>query len=417
MYKFLSRLKYYFIVLLFVTGSGVFPQVFLTEKKTLDEIQKTALEQSSLIRAESAQASAEIARQKESFSTGSWRASLSGGYKYAPDYSGGIFRSSVSRETGFPGYSWRVKKLQKESEAYAKALEQAARTEVLTGVTLAALRYSYAVESVEHFSEREPHIRVLRSFVSSRGFASPEKRAERYVAVNRIRELELYERELFLERDQAWSELSRYVVSEEMFEIRFEFPDFSVLEKKGEDWKYLLDHNAELRMMEAEEKALQYRAALEKNSGYGRPSLSAFYEQEPSSTTDRYFGAGIEVPLSYIDPKAKARAEATSWEAKSIAERRKLIEKELRSKWESQRVRYERSLEQLNNLKGSNDSDWARISADFVKGQVSLITYLEAEEAHHEWEHEQLRLHYEILEAWVTLQALEGREIFPGESK
>jgi|GEM_PF-5747130 len=343
------------------------------------------------------------------YTAGPWVIDVYGGYKQAPENPGGIFRTMLNVPLKVPGYSG-VKNKAMESAGEASLSDQKIlRSEVILDATLSAIRLAQAEKLVEHSRERATHIKLIQSYLRSRGLASPEQRADRLIALSAISSLRNRMESYQADKDIFLAGVLRFVLAGQFTSIIVKKEDLPELLPLEASWQRVLEFNAELSAARLKLKYLSDEIDVQEWNLWASPSLSAFYEQEPSASTDMYFGAGISYPLGFTDSSTRKNISALSNEHKAVRLEIQNLEGVLLSKWKALQSSLVSIRKQRDQILSSSLSDWPIIISGFVKGQITLRAFIDAEEAMNGQEYEIIELNTRELEIIAAIAFLEGR--------
>ncbi len=343
------------------------------------------------------------------YTAGPWVIDVYGGYKQAPENPGGIFRTMLNVPLKVPGYSG-VKNKAMESAGEASLSDQKIlRSEVILDATLSAIRLAQAEKLVEHSRERATHIKLIQSYLRSRGLASPEQRADRLIALSAISSLRNRMESYQADKDIFLAGVLRFVLAGQFTSIIVNKEDLPELLPLEASWQRVLEFNAELTAARLKLKYLSDEIDVQEWNLWASPSLSAFYEQEPSASTDMYFGAGISYPLGFTDSSTRKNISALSNEHKAVRLEIQNLEGVLLSKWKALQSSLVSIRKQRDQILSSSLSDWPIIISGFVKGQITLRAFIDAEEAMNGQEYEIIELNTRELEIIAAIAFLEGR--------
>lgn len=283
------------------------------------------------------------------------------------------------------------------------------------------LIYSYRVssEKATHAKERFERFQTIVSFLRSRPFASPQKRAEASIVRSKLLVLQRDLRELEAGRRIAWIELNHYLEFER--EPRLEIPWYTTAPKFA---ARELERKAEAANPEIRRQALALRikesaVLLARYDGWPGFNLSASFSRGAGANPETAYGVGVSFPLPVMNGN---RSTILASEAARLAEDERL-------KWTRDRTgekilsaleRYNAVAASLNDLSPEKlsplEREMAEIDMGFKKGQVDLITYLEADSQHVASLNAVLDAQVDLLSALAELTLLTGEAPQPLEN-
>ncbi len=266
------------------------------------------------------------------------------------------------------------------AKAERDAVEIALRHAVFEKIYL----YLASAEKAKHAEERLSRFRDVQKFLRSRTFASPQKRTEAGIVSGKLMVLEKDLLKLKSEVEIYWEDLNRLTKLESRPLISVKWYrrgkqiSFSDLQEKLEGSSVM--RRQRLIAMKSDKQLI-----LARKEAWPALTLSGGYAEASGFAPEKSVGVGLSVPVAIFNSN-RAGIEASDLRkqgesAKLEFEREKVLLgiKTLQLKYESAR----RAIEQLpmgrilEIEKGMSLSDEA-----FRKGQLDLLTYIEADSQH-----------------------------------
>lgn len=344
----------------------------------------------------------------------------------------GIVAGQKDSPTGDSGLTWGINLSQPfaafgEREAlkklaYNQTLSHKKRIKLqLQQVQKTAILLAYhhlaAAEKIKHADKRVARLELLKRFLYSRPFISPQKDAEKQIVEEKLRMMQLHLEETKIEYNRSWSELNAFLHLVDRVDLsldwRIPVTRFKNL-NKDEVVKNAMTGNYTMAALRAEIEANKAEANLNEARAWPEYALSAYYNQEPSSGTERFYGAGITFALPVWNRNSDG-IEAANKKSEAALLRLKYFEKQMAAQAEQLISRYNlfaRTAEQLsfehidrleNNMK--------RLDQGFRKGRVELLTYLEVDETIHDSITETYQNQINLIESGIDLLLFEGRPV------
>jgi outer membrane protein TolC len=222
------------------------------------------------------------------------------GRKEVASSDGSIIEASLAQPIFLPG------KLQLRGKIAGADTEMAVLNRTKNEIALRhqvvrlAYRYSVDRQKSEFARQRRERFELIRSYLSGRPFASPQKKAERHLVENRLRELMVENLEIETSRKNSLERLKLYTPLDESTAGSVEIPwlkgdnhlDRSQWETAGRE------KNPDLAAQRLELSRASQELALAKKERWPDFSLSVFYRRETANETEKASGAGIALPFS-----------------------------------------------------------------------------------------------------------------------
>lgn len=265
---------------------------------TLDTLTKHALSKNGhvLSKVEQVNRSKAIARQ-----AGAWpnpSISILGGIKTDNETLGPVVEVSLSQNFSVP------KKLQLRGEVagFDAMLREIELLEAELTIISEAIRlaYTYAIQQrkVTYAKNRNHRFQLLQSYLASHTFVSPQQMTTSFIVKERLRNLIADEKRLDGELSSTLEKLNLFIGT------AHQSPALSLPWLKGkrtllvDEWvKKAVANNASLKSQQLAISKATAESALQRREAWPDFTVSAFFSQESTFSTERIFGLGIGLPL------------------------------------------------------------------------------------------------------------------------
>lgn len=304
------------------------------------------------------------------------------------DQPGGITkfgRIGLSQTIPRPGRLGAKRDAAEAEAAIKNTTQEFSQTEYRAEVLKLIYRYKVAFEKSHHAKERYDRLKTVETFLRSRPFAAPQKRAEAVIVRSKLIVLQKELQELEASRVITWHELNLYLglSAEPSIEAPwyYEAPALNLadLEKKAET------HSPELRRQTLQVSHSESESKLARYESWPGLSLKAGYADGTGYDPEKDYSLGVSFSLPLWNAN---RGAIQSAELKSSAEKERLswarerVSQHLKSALEMYRA-VSKSLKNLSpETIPAMERDMASIDSGFKKAQVDLITYLESDTQH-----------------------------------
>lgn len=275
-------------------------------------------------------------------------------------------------------------------------------------------QYKIAVEKSHHAEERLARFRTVQSYLRSRPFAAPQKKAEAMIVRSKLKVLQQNLRELSAKRKAAWNSVNEFL----------NFPDETKIQlgwvKQGTAYRL------EDLLQRAEFQNPEIREALLKISQSGQRAELVGYETWPGLTLsgafangigqkpEKVYGLGLSFPLPVFNFNRGAVRAAEAGKAAGEF-RLQQAKRKISSAIKSAFADYEAARQSLTELSTEDFAEMERemssIDESFKKGQVELMTYLEADTQHVEQLNATLEVQQDLVNHQGELLLLTGQNI------
>lgn len=298
--------------------------------------------------------------------------------------SGSRFELSVAQPipfTGIPGLRGGLLDLESESGRVSRVA-----AEVFVTLTVAQGAYEYAanLRKAAFAESRRKRFELIQSYLAGRVFPTPQRKAESRIVSNRVKNLVAEAIQSEAGYKASLEKLKAYVPLD-----AGKYPEVEVPWLNGNrslDEKEWLDRalagNPELRVQRLAVKGAGLEKTLATREGLPDAALVASYEKGQADIIGTDYGLGVSLAFPSWN---RNRSGVKSAEQKRLAEERLLGYAEQRLKAELPRalVEYEAArqtvLKYPPEMLAELESQLKEADEGFRKGQVDLLTFLEAD--------------------------------------
>lgn len=255
------------------------------------------------------------------------------------------------------------------------------RTKLFSGL------YAYLAsdEKTHHAQERLRRFQEVQTFLKSRTFASPQKRAEANIVSGKIQVLQKEFLHLKSERDELWEDLNLYLGLAEKPIVKS--PWF----KKGPSydfeslWSKVESKSPELKISRLNLEKTAKSAELARTERWPALTLSGFYTGETGFQPEKTYGVGIAFPIPIFNTGAST-AQSADLQKRASQSRSAFEEQRLKKVLRTSLIHYQATQEAIRmvSIDSINSLENAMKVTDqgFRKSQVDLLTYIEADDQH-----------------------------------
>lgn len=300
------------------------------------------------------------------------------------EVSGSRFELSVAQPIPFTGIpSLRGGLLDLESES---GRVQRAAAEVFVTLTVAQRAYEYAANRRKAaFAEsRRKRFELIQSYLAGRVFPTPQRKAESRIVSNRVKNLVAEAIQSEAGYKSSLEKLKAYVPLDAGKYPEVEVPWLSGNRSLDEkEWvERALANNPELRIQRLAVKGAGLEKTLASREGLPDTALVASYEKGQADIIGTDYGLGVSLAFPSWN---RNRSGIKSAEQKRLAEERLLgyAEQRLRAELPRALVEYEAArqtvLKYPPEMLAELESQLKETDEGFRKGQVDLLTFLEAD--------------------------------------
>ncbi len=290
---------------------------------------------------------------------------------------------------------------------------RAAEVRLRADVLKAIYAYKIANEKAEHGKERWERFKTVSLYLNSRTFASPQKFAEAAIVRTKLLVLGRDFRRLTADRKIAWNRLNLFLGLNE--DAKFTAPWYrSAPDYSAERLLALAENQNPMRESErARADQLRHELALARSESFPNVVLSATYSDGSGVHPEKLYGLGLAFPLPLLNGN-RAAIRGVEIQKDAQQERIKWISDSLRAEIASALEKYNSAKSSLESLKPDEaarfEKDMRSIDQSFKRGQVDLMTYIEADAEHFESLNAIFDSQADFIAAHTVLLALIGQD-------
>jgi len=287
---------------------------------------------------------------------------------------------------GKKGLAAGITKLEgKEAEIDLEEIKLALRYEI----TRLAYEYSRDLMKKKHIRERLQRIKLANAYMHGHIQVSPQRIVERNIVQAKLKQMEMEFLEIHKNIKMSYNALNRYLKfpGGENFKVSIRwfahapvlsFEDLLLLAEKG---------NYDIRRREVAVARAEKELDLAKREVLPDIGVSLFYHDDTMNNREQIFGGGVIMPLPLLSRNTHA-VKKGSLNAKAQELTLLQMKESLSQKLRELHAEYEYAagllalfpLEKLDTLE--EKMDYA--DAEFRKGRITLVTYLEMDNTLHE---------------------------------
>ena len=172
--------------------------------------------------------------------------------------------------------------------------------------------------------------------------------------------------------------------------------------------KFQLNNNSRIKNLQKQKTYLQARKNYFEASKYPDLSVGGYYNQEPAGGTESYAGAMVQVQFSFSTAKNNRAIESVEASEKAlelqIQRSKKNLELELQSRINRVSLYYEKIQKWPDSE--NQEKEIEGLETDFRKGNIDVITFLEAENSIHESMHSFMQMKNAYISEFVYLAGM-----------
>jgi outer membrane protein TolC len=246
-------------------------------------------------------------------------------------------------------------------------------------------RYMAADEKAKHAEERVVRFQNIKRFLGSRSFVSPQKKAEALIVAAKIQILNKEFLHLRAERDVLWETLNAFVGLKERPEIKASWFRGSRKFDFESMWKSAQTKFPGLQVAQLKTRQAEAESEAAKKEKWRGVAVSGFFSGESGPESEKIYGLGLAIPLPVFD-SGSALVRSRELEKKAANTRAAFALRSAERDLRSALIHYATARDAVVALPFSSipslESSMKEADLGFRRGQVDLLTYIEAENQH-----------------------------------
>lgn len=254
-------------------------------------------------------------------------------------------------------------------------------------IVLKTFNYLVAEERSHHAQERFRRFKDIQTYLRSRTFASPQKQAEAMIVTGKLLVLDKQFLELKIEAEAAWEDLNLYLgliqkpqIHVSWYRKGIEFSPQDLLTK-------IETNNPQLKHQQILiEKSVQ-QVQLNRIESWPDLNVGVTFADARGYSPEKTFGLGLSFPIPAFNSN-RAGLQASQYREQAERARLEFEKEKLQLHLKTTLSRYEAARTAIQHLPidgiANIEKQMSKIDHGFRKGQVDLLTYIEADTQHSE---------------------------------
>lgn len=275
-------------------------------------------------------------------------------------------------------------------------------------------QYNIALEKMKRVDNHVKRIEILKGYLRSRQFVSAQKKSEAFIVENKIRILRKELEDLSVHTRSLWLQLNMLLQLETQQQLQTFWVNQALEIPKNEYHQKMLRTNHDLELSKFEIERSQSESSYEKNQRLPDLSLTGGVSKGQSGNPEDNYTVGLQVavPLFNMNNNKVRASHLSLQQAKT---KKELVAQQLAREFEDIYSQYSLSKEQIQKfpLKKLSEMEdtMLRMTEQFKRGQVDLMTFVEADLSHDMLIDETLNIQMNYIHALGQLSVLVGEMI------
>lgn len=275
-------------------------------------------------------------------------------------------------------------------------------------------QYNIALEKMKRVDNHVKRIEILKGYLRSRQFVSAQKKSEAFIVENKIRILRKELEDLSVHTRSLWLQLNVLLQLEAPQQLQTFWVNQALEIPKNDYYQKMLISNHDLELSKFEIERSQSESSYEKNQRLPDVSLTGGMSQgQRGNPEDNYtVGLQVAVPLFNMNNNKVRASDLSLQQAKT---KKDLVAQQLARDFEDVYSQYSLSKDQIQKfpLKKLSEMEdtMLRMTEQFKRGQIDLMTFVEADLSHDMLIDETLNIQMNYIHSLAQLSVLVGEMI------
>jgi outer membrane protein TolC len=293
-------------------------------------------------------------------------------------------------------------------------LEDQTLTTMLSTLEL-IFQYNIALEKTKRVDNHVKRIEILKGYLRSRKFVSAQKQSEAFIVENKIRILRKELEDLEIHTRSLWLQLNTLLQLEGPQQLQTFWVNQALEIPKNEYYEKMFRSNHDLELSKFEIERSQSESSYEKNQRLPDLSLTGGLSKGQSGNPEDNYTIGVQVAVPVFNMNNnKIRASRLSLQQAQT--KKDLLTQQLARDFETVYSQYSLSKEQIQKFPlkklSEMETTMLRMTEQFKRGQLDLMTFVEADLSHDMLIDETLNIQMNYIQALSQLSFLVG-ELIP----
>jgi outer membrane protein, heavy metal efflux system len=274
--------------------------------------------------------------------------------------------------------------------------------------------FNIACEKAKRVDAHVKRIELLHSFLRSRKFVSPQKQSEAFIVENKIKVLRKQLDDLNVLKQGLWLRLNTLLQLETPMQLQPFWVNQALEISKDEYLQKTLTYNHDLELSQFEIEKSQSELSYEKNQRLPDIALTGGAGKGQSGNPEDNYTIGLQVsvPLFNIN---RNKLKSSQWSLKQSQTRKELVVQQLKRDFQDIYNQYMLSKDLIQKFPltklSQMENSMKKMTEQFKRGQVDLITFVEADLSHDQLIDETLNIQMNYIQSLSHMSMLVGEMI------
>ncbi len=275
-------------------------------------------------------------------------------------------------------------------------------------------RFNIAKEKIKRVDNHVKRIELLNSYLRSRKFVSAQKQSEVFIVENKIRVLRKQLDDLNVLAKNLWLQLNIYLQLQRPEDLRAYWVNQTLELPKQELLQKTLSQNHDLELSQFEIEKSQSELSYEKNQRLPELALAGGAAKGVhGNPEDNYtIGLQVQVPIFNIN---RHKLRASQWALRQSQTKKELLIQQLKRDFQTTYDQYELSKDLIKKFPLQKlpqmENTMNKMAEQFKRGQVDLMTFVEADLSHDLLIDETLQIQMTYIQSLSQMSMLVGEMI------
>ena len=297
-----------------------------------------------------------------------------------------------------------------------------AKQKIYNDVIYLIYAFKQTIIHTEHLKKRYERFSLIRQYLNSHPFYSPQKKIERELIQSTLLDIQKERLETLTQKELVWKQLNLYLDLDKEIDLEISWFNKGIDLNKNVLVSKMHSNNIALLIQETEVNRVKLEKKLATKNRHPDIQLGLNYEEQNynDKANEKFVGAQIVVPIPIYN-RNQGNIKQKDYEQKAILTQFEYLKKYLDSQLDIKFTEYNNKKAVLNiyNLNLENFSEQRMEFADkeFKKGRIDVLTYLAKEKSASDLHENIYEAQVKFIQTYLELLMLSGEMNFQTEKK
>lgn len=280
-------------------------------------------------------------------------------------------------------------------------------------VVRTAFQFAAMNEETKHITHRREKIKLIVKYMQSRPFASPSQKADKFLVLNRLRDIEAKFLDIYESKEKYWQKLNSFLQQRNPVALQVSWKTKAEIPNREELWNRFQSGNYELKKQESLIKLASLSIEQADKKVFPEISVGIGYNEQTVEKRQQTYSGILDFSLPIVDSgsyEKKAALAHKEAESYRLEQRKRDLAAQFDQTWSSLIQSAKRIELYPPELINELENQLEQVEMNWKKGLVTVVTFLELENQVHEQAIKIYESQISYIEALSQILLLAGSE-------